>query len=166
MARLSELASRSELVREGLSSALYVALVLYGALAVVPGHALPPDRQLVLGGLAASLGLIVLHWFSFTLAAEIVAEGASFTRLHSAEEGLAQVAGGLGAAGLGALAFLLFDGERAQRVALFALALIPALAGFALGRQRGYSAWASFGIAVVVVGIAWLATFLKVVLTK
>ena len=157
---------RSELFREFLASALYVSLVIFGGLAVVPEAWLPTDRDVVLAILATTVGLLLPHWVSFTLASEVVSEGARFWTLHSAEEGLSQLAGGAATASMASVAFLLFDGDQARDAALFLLALVPASAGLSLGRQRGRS-WAfSAAVASVVLAVSFAAAGVKVLSSK
>jgi hypothetical protein len=72
------------------------------------------------------------------------------------------VAGGVSVALMGALPFVFFDGETAVHVTQFLLGVLPALAGYAIGRRRDYSVLVSALVALGVLAIATLITILKV----
>jgi len=147
--------------REFLANALYLGIVLYAALAVVPSEDLPSDHDLVLLILGTGVGLILAHWFAFHVAAAAVSpEGRR--QDHESEEAGAQVAGGLTVAVLGALLFAFFDGERAVHVTQFLLGMLPAVAGYVIGRHRGHSRLLSGLVAAAVLVVASLITVLKI----
>jgi hypothetical protein len=155
-------AYRRTLAREFLASALYLAIVVFTALIVIPESDLPSDRTLVLTIFGTSIGLILAHWFSFRLASVAVSAEESGFR-HGSEEAAAQVTGGLVVAILASLPFIFADGETAYTIALFELALLPGVAGLAIGRVRGRSWVMSVGMATVAVVIACAVAAVKVV---
>lgn len=55
-------------VRELLAGALYLCLVLLGAVAATPAATFPDDRQAVRLIAGTSLGLVLAHWLAFRLA--------------------------------------------------------------------------------------------------
>jgi hypothetical protein len=154
-------ARRHAVEREFVANGLYLGIVLYVALAVIPTDDLPSDTECVVLILGTGAGLILAHWFSFHVAASALSpEGR--TRDHETEEAGAQVAGGVTVAVFGAIPFLFFDGELAVNVTQFLLGLLPALAGYAIGRRRGHSRLLSTAVAAGVLAIASVITLLKV----
>lgn len=135
-AATAQAAHRRVLAREGLASALYVALVLLAALLAVPSDRLPPDADMVWLILGTAVGLLLAHWLAFRLAARLTAEQGGWTP-SAAQEAAAQLAGGLTVAALAAAPFLLLDGTAARVASLAALAALPALAGCLIARLRG-----------------------------
>jgi hypothetical protein len=117
---------------------LYVALVLLATLVVVPQERLPSDLALVELMLGAAVGLLVAHWFAFRLATRLTSEQGAWTRT-AAEEAAAMLLGGLVPAVVGAVPFLLLDGQVALLTALLLLAAFPAIAGGLVARLQGRS---------------------------
>ena len=126
------------LAREALASALYLALVLLTSLVAVPRGSLPSDPVMVQLIFGAGLGLLVMHWFAFRLAAHITAEDGTWTATAS-QEAAAQLLGGLAVATLAALPYLLLDGRTAWLSDLLLLSALPAVAGAWIARLRGRS---------------------------
>jgi len=126
------------LAREAMASALYLALVLLTGLLTVPRGSLPSDAVMVELIFGAGLGLLVMHWFSFRLAAHITAEDGTWTATAS-QEAAAQLVGGFVVATLAALPFLLLDGTTAWLSDLLLLSALPAVAGGWIARLRGRS---------------------------
>jgi hypothetical protein len=154
-------ARRHEVEREFIANALYLGIVLYAALAVIPAEDLPSDHDLVLLILGTGAGLVLAHWFAFHVAASALSPRGR-TRDHETEEAAAQVAGGTTVAIVGALPFLIWNGETAVHVTQYILGFLPAVAGYAIGRQRGHSILVSTLVAAGVLVIATLITILKV----
>jgi hypothetical protein len=152
---------RHEVEREFIANALYLGIVLYVTLAVIPPDDLPSDRDLVLLIIGTGAGLVLAHWFAFHVAASALSPKGR-THESETEEAGAQVAGGVTVALMGALPFAFFDGETAVHVTQFLLGVLPALAGYAIGRRRGYSVLVSALVALGVLAIATLITILKV----
>jgi hypothetical protein len=146
----SGIASRVPVVREFVTAALYVAIVLLALLA-----ALPRDRILVegsaIGGLlvGSAVGLVVAHWLAFRLAVHLTSPDR--VSAHDATaEAAAQIAGGLAVGLIAAAPFVLTEPEPALLLSLLLLAALPALAGAAIARLRGRS-WVTAAITAVVV---------------
>lgn len=135
---VEDAAHRRSLVREGLTSALYVALVLLATLVVVPQERLPSDLHLVQLMLGAGIGLLVAHWFAFRLATRLTSEQGAWTRTD-AEEAAVMLLGGLAPGVVAAVPFLLLDGRPALVTALLLLAAFPAIAGGLVARLQGRS---------------------------
>ena len=152
---------RHEVEREYIANALYLGIVLYVTLAVIPPDDLPSDHDLVLLIIGTGAGLVLAHWFAFHVAASALSPKGR-THESETEEAAAQVAGGVTVALMGALPFAFVDGETAVHVTQFLLGVLPALAGYAIGRRRGYSVLASALVALGVLAIATLITILKV----
>lgn len=136
--QLEPAAHRRVLVREMLASALYVALVLLGALIAVPTDRLPSDSDMVRLMLGTAVGLLLAHWLAFRLAARITAEDGGWTP-SAAQEAGAQLIGGLAVAALAAAPFLVLDGPAARVGSLLILAALPAVTGCLIARLRGRS---------------------------
>ena len=60
---------RHEVEREFIANALYLGIVLYVTLAVIPPDDLPSDHDLVLLIIGTGAGLVLAHWFAFHVAA-------------------------------------------------------------------------------------------------
>lgn len=148
------------LAREFFASALYVAIVLLAALVALPKARLPSDGSLVATLFGTALGLILAHFVAFRLAAHFTAE-TGIAPAPVAQEAGAGLAGGLAVATLATLPFAVLNGETALIATLIALAILPAVIGFAIARLRGRT----WGVSLVAGGIA-LASALLVVIVK
>lgn len=135
---------RKILRREFLAAALYMALVLLAALVALPEEQLPADRTVVALLLGTAVGLIAAHWLAFRLASHVTEEGGVWAG-SAAQEGAAQVVGGVAVAVVASAPFLVADGERALRISLLLLAALPAVTGLAVARTRGQS-WLHSGL--------------------
>src|SRR3954468_6915100 len=122
-----------QLLREFLASALYVDIVLFAALVAVPREDLPDDPHLVQTMLGTAIGLLFAHWFALRLASHASAEGGAAEE-HAAQEAVWMLLGGVVPALVASIPFLISDGRRAQNVAIFVLAALPAVTGLAIGR--------------------------------
>jgi hypothetical protein len=159
--RLGPTSRRHEVEREFIANALYLGIVLYTALAVIPADDLPPDGELVLLILGTGAGLVLAHWFAFHVAASALSPRGR-THESETEEAGAQVAGGVSVALLGCVPFAFFNGLTAVHVTQFLLGILPAAAGYAIGRRRDHSVLRSALVAVGVLVIATLITILKI----
>ena len=160
-ARFGPTSRRHEVEREFIANALYLGIVLYAALAVIPPNHLPSDGEMVLFILGTGAGLVLAHWFAFHVAASAMSPRGR-THDSETEEAGAQVAGGVTVALIGCVPFIFFDGETAVHVTQFVLGVLPALAGYAIGRRRGHSVLQSALVALAVLAIATLITIFKV----
>lgn len=146
--------------REFFAAALYMALVLLAVLVAVPTERLPSDESVVGLLIGSAIGLTLAHWLAFRLAAHLTEDG-GFAAQSAAREAAAQIAGGVGVATLGAVPFLLLDGEAALTGALVVLAAMPALTGLAIARLRGRSWLSSLLAAAVVLLVAVVVVLVK-----
>lgn len=151
------------LAREFLASALYLDIVLLAGLVVIPDEDLPSPRDTVLYMVGTALGLLVAHWFAFNLAAHVTAEEGSWDR-QARREAIAQLLGGLSAALLASLPFLLFEPGPAQTASLWVLGTLPAIVGFVIGRVRKRSMLASLVYGLIALVLAYLVVTLKITL--
>jgi hypothetical protein len=151
-------------LREGLASALYVALVLLATLVVVPLDRLPSDRAMVELVVGAAAGLVVAHWVAFRLATRLADEGGRWSA-EAAREGAAQLVGGVAVACCAAVPFLFLDGRAALLGSLVVLAAVPALAGVAIARRQARSWPAAIGYGAAALVLAGASVVAKAALT-
>jgi hypothetical protein len=149
-------------VREGVTMALYVCVVLAAEFVAVSDHA--EDEGLVIGVIwGTTMGLAVAHVFAFVLTARLFAEG----RLDPAGRSATWMQ--LVAAGAVALAatipFLLFALERALNVAAFVVAGLIGAAAYLAPRRAGARRGKSIGYGLAVLAVAVLVVWLKVALS-
>lgn len=149
-----------ELRKEGLTTALYVAICLLAALIALPaadGHL--PVLGIIWG---VTIGLAVAHWFAFRLSAKLV--GAGEISADALESGAAQLAGAAAVAALGTLPVLLLPERFEVRVVALLLAVSIAAVGFFVARGGGASRLRSILYAVIVLVLAVAVAELKNVL--
>jgi hypothetical protein len=151
---------RRALAREFFASALYVALVLLATLVAVPRDRLPSDHAVLATLFGTALGLVLAHFVAFRYAAHFTAE-AGRAGAPLIQEALAGLAGGLVVALVAAVPYVLFEGDDALLGALIALAVIPAVMGFAIARLRGKSRTRSFGAAGIALIAAMAVVYVK-----
>lgn len=142
------------LVREALTSGLYLALVLLGAIVATPDDSLPSDAVAVRLLLGTALGLVLAHLLAFRLAARLTHSSGDLTMIAAREAG-AQIVGSLVVAGAATIPFLLLDGRSARIGALLVLAALPAISGLVIGRLNGLGwsralLWASLVLVLAV----------------
>ena len=148
----TETTERVDLLLEGSTMALYVSIILLGALVTVgKGES---NRELLALVWGTTIGLVVAHFFAFRIA----------SRLHrgfAAHRGdllvaYAQVLGGCAVAVLCSIPVLLFGEEHHADAVRFTLTLLLGVAGYMAGRAGGSSRIRSlmFGVGVAVAGIA------------
>lgn len=155
---------RTVLLREFVVSALYLSLALWATALIIPPEVLPSKWILVAEVFGIAVGLLLMHWLAFTLAAQLVDRAAMDAMLI--KEGGAQLAGGLAVAVVAALPFIVMDrANLALTAALWLLAAIPALTGYAIARQRGESRTRSAMIALLVALSAFAVVWVKIWLT-
>jgi hypothetical protein len=143
-----------ELRKEAFTMALYVAICLLAALSVVSeageGHA--ADTFKIVWG--TTLGLALAHWFAFRVSSRLVASGT--IRGQDAAAAGAQLAGAAAVALLATLAILIFPDSAELDVVRVVLAVLIALAGYAVARGTGASHARSivYGVSILVVATA------------
>ncbi len=144
---------RLELVREGCTMALYVAICLLGALTLASDHQVSEfDVFAVVWG--TTLGLAIVHWFAFRLSARLAAGGV--VRRRDVEVSAAQLGGAAAVGALATIPVVLFgDSNELDAVRLFMAGFI-AFVGFGVARASGGS-WlraGTYAAGMVVVGLA------------
>jgi hypothetical protein len=155
---VAELSGRRELLREGFTTALYVAICLLAALIALPetGGAREHVIRIIWG---VTIGLALAHWFAFRLSARMV--GAGTIREEDVESAGAQLAAAAGVALLASIPVLVLD-ESAELAAVeLLLAVFIGLVGFAVARSAGASRTRSLVYAIFVLVIALLIAGLK-----
>src|SRR5262245_43671088 len=109
-----------ELLKEGATMALYVAICLLAALSVA-SHGEVAHRSTVLKIVwGTTVGLALAHWFAFRLSSRLVAAGA--VRRSDAELASAQFVGSVVVAIFATVPVLVFDGDAALDAARWVMA--------------------------------------------
>lgn len=154
---------REHLLHEAFTMALYVAICLLAALSLVDTASLDKGQivKLVWG---TTLGLAVVHYFSFRVAGRMVSteEQAERASLVAA----AQLAGAAIVAGVVTVALVFTPTDDEVMVAAYVVAALIGLMGYLVARPSAKGPWqaALFGLAVLALAIVTAA--LKVRLTK
>jgi hypothetical protein len=151
----------SEALREGLTMALYVCLVLAAEFTIVGEHA--DDEGVVLGVIwGTTMGLALAHVFAFDLAARMFSRGRVSTETRTAA--LVQLVVAAVVALAATVPFLLFPLDTALKVAGYLVAGFVGAAAYAVARRSGagHGRSAIYGLSVLAVAI--LVVSLKVTL--
>lgn len=151
-----------EALREAITMALYVSLVLAAEFAALAHE--PASVRLALGLIwGTTVGLAGIHLFAFGVAARLVAGG------RLTEEGRAaaflQVVAALSIAALVSLPFLLVPIAIATELAGWVTAAVLGATAYAMSRTAGGSHGRSFLTGLVALGMASLLVGLKVLLS-
>jgi hypothetical protein len=151
-----------EALREAITMALYVTLVLATEF-VALGHE-PSDRSAALAVIwGTTVGLTAIHLFAFGLAARLLSQG------RLTQEGritaVLQVVASLSIAALVSLPFLALPMGAATEVGGWITVAILGMSAYTMSRVAGGSHGRSFVTGLVVLGIAGLLVFLKVLLS-
>jgi hypothetical protein len=149
----------SEALREGLTMALYVCLVLAAEFTIIGEQA--HDEEVVLGVIwGTTMGLALAHVFAFDLAARMFSRGRVSPETRSAA--LVQLLVAAAVALAATVPFLLFPLETALNVAGYLVAGFVGAAAYAVARRSGagHGRSAAYGIAVLAVAV--LVVSLKV----
>ncbi len=151
----------TELHKEALTMALYVAICLLAALtatteAVAEDHALT-----IIWG--TTIGLALAHWFAFRVSARLVAAGA--VRRHDALAAIAQLLGAAFVALLATAPVLILPGSTELEVVQFVLAGFIAVVGYAVARSADASQWRSIGYAMTLLVSASVVVVIKIALS-
>ena len=153
-------ADRRLLAREAIAAALYLALVLLGALVALPSDRFPEDADMVKLLFGTAIGLVLAHWLAFRLASQVTHVGGLWSAA-AAREAIAQIAGALPVALLAALPFWLLDGVTAIWTTLGILAALPALTELAIGRLNGWSWPRAVSLSMVTFMVAAVVVVIK-----
>jgi hypothetical protein len=152
----------SEAVREAVTMALYVCLVLAAEFVALGDHVV--DASVAVGAAwGTTLGLALAHVFAFDLAARLFGGGR-----RSAEAGAAVVAQLVAAVAVAAVLtvpFAVLSFEAALDAAGFLLASLIGLAAYLAARSSGSSRVRSIVDGLVVLAVAVVVVSLKVTLS-
>jgi hypothetical protein len=124
----------SELVREGCTMALYVAICLLAALTVASDHQVV---ELNVFGLiwGTTLGLAIVHWFAFRLSARLAAGGT--VRRKDVEVSASQLGGAAAVGVLATIPVVLFADSNELDAVRLTMAAFIAFVGFCVARASG-----------------------------
>jgi VIT1/CCC1 family predicted Fe2+/Mn2+ transporter len=150
-------------VREFLASALYVAIVLWAALAAIPSARIPDRTNTIALMLGTAFGLTLAHWFAFRLASGLSDESGVISK-HASQEALAQMAGGMTISVIAALPYLFFSGHTAWAISVSILGGLLALTGLAIARLRRWSWFWTIAASVAIVLLGALIVLVKTLL--
>lgn len=141
---------RAELVKEGCTMALYVAVCLLAAFAAIPEH---DDRAHTIPiTWGVTIGLALAHWFAFRVSARLVGDGR--VRQTDVAVGVAQLAGAACVAVLASVPALLAPSSVELDVVTYVLAAFIAVTGYVVARSSGAGAACAVVYAVVVLVVA------------
>ena len=153
---------RRELAREAVTMALYVSLTLLAARVALPIEDVPGTLEtaaLIWGGAA---GLALAHWLAFDVGARLY-HTAHLDRLHRLG-GPVALAAALAVALVTSVPILAAPDDVASDLAVAVLALILAVAGFAVGRRGGEGVVRSLVGGLVVLAVAGIVVTIKIVI--
>jgi hypothetical protein len=150
-----------ERLREGLTMALYLSLVLAAEFVTLEGHL--EGRLLALGVLwGTAIGLTLAHIFAFQLAALVFSGG---TLAGAAREVIvSQVAAASVVAGILSLPILLLDLTRALAVDRFLIAAFVGVTGWAVARTAGAPQVRALAAGVIMVALGMAVIVAKAAL--
>ena len=143
--------------------ALYVSMVLMGAVATVPADDL--DDSIVVAAViwGAALGHAVAHWFAFTVAAHLF-RGQGLHR-DDAIRGGAEAAAALAVAVVATAPLLVWSDTTAAGVALIALAAVVTVVAYVASRTGGLGRTAALVRAAVTMVAAVIVAVVKIALS-
>jgi hypothetical protein len=127
----------TELVKEGSTMALYVAICLLATLTALPDTTLHDTADLLGLIWGTTIGLALAHWFAFHVSSRLVARGT--VRVHDAQAALVQVAGAALVGVLSTLAVLLTPDSAEHDVVRLVLAAFIASIGYLVAKETGAS---------------------------
>ena len=117
--------------------ALYMTVVLMGAIATVPADDLDEDVEVAAVIWGSALGLALAHWFAFNASAHLFrGEGINADELR---EGVWEALAALAVAVVATVPLLLLDNTAAAAVALFTLAVVVTAVAYVASRHGGLS---------------------------
>ena len=153
---------RVELRKEAFTMALYVAICLLAALAVVDEETAQDHVFEIVWG--TTVGLALAHWLAFRVSARLVAAGT--IRRHDALAASAQVVGALAVALLATVSALIAPTSAAEiDVVELVLACFIALVGYAVARGSGANRGRSMAYGVTLLVAAGVVVVVKIALT-
>ena len=154
-------AHRHELVKEGLTMSLYVAICLLAALVAVPKSAAEAHVSELVWG--TTLGLALAHWFAFRASARLVGEGT--VRDLDAQIAVAQGAGALAVALLATVPLVVTPGSASVTAVELTLAGFLAVVGFLVARAGGGTHFRAIVYGVALLAVGGVVVVVKLALT-
>jgi hypothetical protein len=146
-----------ELRKEAYTMALYVAICLLAAFAVLPETGVHTHVIGLIWGV--TVGLALAHWFAFRVSARMV--GAGSVRPHDVKSAGAQLAGAAGVAVLASVPVVLFPESVELELVELLLAAFIALVGFAVARGGGATLARALVYALLVLVVAVAIALVK-----
>ena len=128
---------RLEVVREGVTMALYVSLSQLAVMAALPTKEASTDSKLWLTVALTSVGLVLAHQVAFRMSSRLVAPGSTLEPL-APRLLRAQLLGGAAVTALAAVPILVF-GPAAYRWSMGLLLLFVMIVGYLVARSAPYS---------------------------
>jgi len=144
---------RVELVREGGTMALYVAICLLAGLTVASDqHVEELNVLAVVWG--TTLGLAIAHWFAFRMSSRLAAGGQ--VRPRDVAVSAAQLGGAVAVAALATIPVLLFSDSNELEAVRLTMAGFIGVVGFAVARSSGASRLRAglYALGMVIVALA------------
>jgi hypothetical protein len=149
----------TEVFKEAVAMALYVAIYLLAEMAAIPDPNLHDDLELLGVVWGTAFAIAIAHWFAFRVAARLVSEG----RVRRSDERIAgaHLAGAGLVALLATVPVLVLPASAQRDVIRLLLAGFAGLAGYEVGRTSGASTRRS-----LLLGLGILATTLTIAAVK
>jgi uncharacterized membrane protein YjfL (UPF0719 family) len=143
----------TELRKDALSMALYVAVGLLGALSLFDRSLSGTDVRIVETIWGITIGLVLAHVFAFVVAAHVAGQGSM--RRHDGEAAVAHLVGGVAVAVVATVAALLARDENELRAVRLVLAFFIGAVGYLVRRSNGASRKGAllFGFMTVVIAV-------------
>ena len=143
---------RLEVIREGVTMALYISLSLLAVMAAMPAQEASENSSLALLIALTSVGLVFAHQVAFRMSSRLVAPGSKLEPL-AFRLLRAQLIGGAGVTALAALPVLIF-GPVAYHWSMWLLLLFVMAIGYLVARSASYSRTRSLLYILVVLAAA------------
>lgn len=128
---------RLEVIREGVTMALYVSLSQLAVMAALPTQQASQDPKLWLTVALTTVGLVLAHQVAFRMSSRLVAPGSTLEPL-APRLLRAQLLGGAAVTALAAVPILVF-GPAAYRWSMGLLLLFVMIVGYLVARSAPYS---------------------------
>ena len=143
----------TELRKDALTMALYVAVGLLGALSLFDRSLSGSDVRIVETIWGITIGLVLAHVFAFVVAAHAVGKGS--IRRHDGEAAVAHLIGGVTVAVVATVTALIVRDEAELRAVRLVLAVFIGAVGYLVRRSNGASVKGAllFGFVTVVVAL-------------
>ncbi|WP_353509936.1 hypothetical protein [Intrasporangium sp.] len=150
----------TELRKDALTMALYVALGLLGALSLFDRSLSGTDVRIVETIWGITIGLVLAHVFAFVVAAHVVGQGS--LRRHDGEAAVAHLIGGVAVAVVATVTALIARDETALRAVRLVLAVFIGTVGYLVRRSNGASRTGALLFGIVTVAVALIIANIKV----